>query len=406
MRSPQLGPVPASEGAERHSPDGRLCPSCVLRGPAKGQKAVGPRQGLAGHPQDFRHPFKQRFLPCGSGSSLGTQGKLAMSAGAAGPTESRNVKTSAHRRTASCRSPSRAQRGAERSRRPSGRKPHAGALPGRQPSRCVCGTGPPSDRAARSPGAERTPAGQGRAAPSGADGIPAAAPSGARPPPPPAGCRPGGPPRPPPDPPAGPARGGASPRSPYLSTPRRHGAARSLGPPGGAWPAAALGGESGGPGQARGSASRRIRQRGVPVTSRDRCGAARSLRASGGPGAPSERKAPPARAPSAQPGQLAVLPAAQSKARCSPGPPARSRRQARARAAGVRAALRSLWELKFRSQDKAGLLEIMCCNHSAQGSVRRVFQMQICSFFPVTETWGMLLGVKSQQKTKNKETVP
>lgn len=48
----------------------------------------------------------------------------------------------------------------------------------------------------------------------------------------------------------------------------------------------------------------------------------------------------------------------------------------------------------------------MCCNHSAQGSVRRVFQMQICSFFPVTETWGMLLGVKSQQKTKNKETVP
>lgn len=117
-------------------------------------------------------------------------------------------------------------------------------------------------------------------------------------------------------------------------------------------------------------------------------------------------KRPPARAPSAQPGQLAVLPAAQSKARCSPGPPARSRRQARARAAGVRAALRSLWELKFRSQDKAGLLEIMCCNHSAQGSVRRVFQMQICSFFPVTETWGMLLRVKSQQKTKNKETVP
>lgn len=247
---------------------------------------------------------------------------------------------------------------------------------------------------------------QGRAAPSGADGIPAAAPSGARPPPPPAGCRPGGPPRPPPDPQRG--RHEAGPPPDPLTSARRGGTERhgAWGRPGGAWPAAALGGESGGPGQARGSASRRIRQRGVPVTSRGRCGAARSLRASGGPGAPSERKPSPARAPSAQPGQLAVLPAAQSKARCSPGPPARSRRQARARAAGVRAALRSLWELKFRSQDKAGLLEIMCCNHSAQGSVRRVFQMQICSFFPVTETWGMLLGVKSQQKTKNKETVP
>lgn len=231
MRSPQLGPVPASEGAERHSPHGHLCPSCVLRGPAKGQKAVGPRQGLAGHPQDFRHPFKQRFLPCGSGSSLGTQGKLAMSAGAAGPTESRNVKTIAHRRTASCRSPSRAQRGAERSRRPSGRKPHAGALPGRQPSRCVCGTGPPSDRAARSPGAERTPARQGspewggRDPRGGSERCPTAPTPRRLPPGRTAASAPG--------PPAGPARGGASPRSPYLSTPRRHGAARSLGPPGG-----------------------------------------------------------------------------------------------------------------------------------------------------------------------------
>lgn len=134
---------------------------------------------------------------------------------------------------------------------------------------------------------------QGRAAPSGADGIPAAAPSGARPPPPPAGCRPGGPPRPPPDPQRG--RHEAGPPPDPLTSARRGGTERhgAWGRPGGAWPAAALGGESGGPGQARGSASRRIRQRGVPVTSRGRCGAARSLRASGGPGAPSERKAPP-----------------------------------------------------------------------------------------------------------------
>ena len=154
-----------------------------------------------------------------------------MSAGAAGPTESRNVKTIAHRRTASCRSPSRAQRGAERSRRPSGRKPHAGALPGRQPSRCVCGTGPPSDRAARSPGAERTPARQGspewggRDPRGGSERCPTAPTPRRLPPGRTAASAPG--------PPAGPARGGASPRSPYLSTPRRHGAARSLGPPGG-----------------------------------------------------------------------------------------------------------------------------------------------------------------------------
>lgn len=31
--------------------------------------------------------------------------------------------------------------------------------------------------------------------------------------------------------------------------------------------------------------------------------------------------------------------------------------------------------------------------------------MQICSFFPVKDTWGILLGV-SQQETKHEEVMP
>lgn len=122
-------------------------PAARLRAPQPTRTSVpsGPRAGrgtesggtgtrAAGHPRDFKHPFKQRFPPCGSGRSLGTQGKSATSAGPAGPAKSRKMKTqraAAHREL-----PEPGNSGTE-----PGCKPRAGAVRVRTASRCACGTG-------------------------------------------------------------------------------------------------------------------------------------------------------------------------------------------------------------------------------------------------------------------------
>lgn len=175
----------------------------------RGTESGGTGTRAAGHPRDFKHPFKQRFPPCGSGRSLGTEGKSATSAGPAGPAESRKMKTqraAAHREL-----PEPGNSGTE-----PGCKPRAGAVRVRTASRCACGTG--RDRHIHErPGPERSPAGQ-----RGTAGRPRAGRTGSE-----RRLRVAAVPAP--GAPAGPARGGAFTRSPYLSTPRRHGEAQRRG---------------------------------------------------------------------------------------------------------------------------------------------------------------------------------